>query len=54
MFSESRELRELQVMEVPSLGAEGEDTLATAPQTDSDNVGTTSGPSNQIIPTTST
>ena len=53
-FSKSGELRELQVMEVPGLGAEGEDTSATAPQTDLDNVGTTSEPSNQIIPTTST
>ena len=54
MFSESGELKELQVTEVPGLGAEGENTLATAPQTDLGNIGTTSEPSNQIIPTTST
>ena len=54
MFSESGELRELQVTEV--LGAEGENilTLTTAPQTTLDNVGTTPEPPNQITPTTST
>ena len=54
MFSESGELRELQVTEV--LGAEGENilTLTTAPQTTLDNVGTTPEPPNQITLTTST
>ena len=53
-FSRSRELRELQVTEVPGLGAEGEDISNTTPQTTSDNVGTTPEPPNQITPITST
>ena len=53
-FSRSGELRELQVTEVPGLGAEGEDISNTTPQTTSDNVGTTPEPPSQITPTTST
>lgn len=54
MFSECRELRELQVTEIPGLGAKGEDTSTAAPQTTSESTEPVSEPQNQIIPEIST
>ena len=53
-FSENRELKELQVMKIPNLGAEGESIAVTAPQTTPKKVQTTPEPKNQTTSDTST
>ena len=53
-FSENGELKELQVTETPSLGAEGESTAIAAPQTVPKDNEITPEPKKQNIPDTST
>ena len=53
-FSENGELKELQVTETPSLGAEGESTTIAAPQTIPKDNEITPEPKKQNIPDTST
>ena len=48
-FSENGELKELQVTKIPNLGAEGESTMDSAPQTASDNMVTTPKPQDYDI-----
>ena len=48
-FSENGELKELQVTEIPGLGAEGESMAVTAPQTTPKNIQTTPEPKDQNI-----